>query len=826
MLDALGRLVRVDEPDVNGNLGAVDATLPNQQTHYEYDGNDNLVKVIQSDGTVTQERKFKYDSLSRLTHEQQIEADPTLDIDGIKGTADPSKWTKFLKYDLDGRLDFAVDAKGVKTTFGYDGLNRIKTVSYTGETGYITPNLLYTYDQARSQAFNTGGLTRVETAAVGDAPATATEFDYDLMGRVKKHRQYIGTQEYPMEYGYNLAGQLTTQKYPSGRVVTNSFDANGRLAGVSDGSRTYLSGLQYEGKGGSVSQASLGNGTTQTIGLNDRFQLLEQELKKGSEVLQKYGYTYGELDSQSILRNNGKLETVTSHIGATKQWTQKFTNDHIGRLKETQERRGDTSAVSYKQTFDYDRFGNMYRKATSNPTTGQENPLPYTPIEDTDIDKSTNRFTVDTSYDVAGNVVTDDKFRSMDFVYDANGRVVKASRDQVPDALSVYDASGMRVAEKVNDVWRFMAYDVGGKVICEYGGLQSTDEGGVKYVLQDWQGSTRAVVGNTGNVQSRSDYTAFGEKVDSSAGLRSSTQGFGKSSSVRQGYALTEKDDATGLDHTWFRKNENQAGRWTSPDPYNGSMSIGNPQSFNRYSYVENEPTNFVDPSGLQLRSYDVRMGLSCVLTDIIDGRNIWSCTELINRYWYDDGTGYDGGYGGDFDGDGGGANQPSRLTGDRWSLSDCAKGLLKKFFPNLNLDQVALQLGLPNWLPNDSTTSGQSIGGITLGNTIYTSSQSNFETAYGATWEALEFLAHEITHVDQYRRLGIVGFGIAYGVEGFFQAMIAPASEALAASYDSNAFETRATNNAGRIIKQLKREGASPCIVDTGNIATVEVRP
>src|SRR5690606_8405164 len=61
----------------------------------------------------------------------------------------------------------------------------------------------------------------------------------------------------------------------------------------------------------------------------------------------------------------------------------------------------------------------------------------------------------------------------------------------------------------------------------------------------------------------------------------------------------TEKDSATGLDHTWFRKNENQAGRWTGPDPYLGSMKIGNPQSFNRYSYVQNQPTDFVDPTGL-----------------------------------------------------------------------------------------------------------------------------------------------------------------------------------------------------------------------------------
>lgn len=36
-------------------------------------------------------------------------------------------------------------------------------------------------------------------------------------------------------------------------------------------------------------------------------------------------------------------------------------------------------------------------------------------------------------------------------------------------------------------------------------------------------------------------------------------------------------------------------------------MSIGNPQSFNRYAYVENQPTNFTDPSGL-LTSEDAVM--------------------------------------------------------------------------------------------------------------------------------------------------------------------------------------------------------------------------
>lgn len=164
--------------------------------------------------------------------------------------------------------------------------------------------------------------------------------------------------------------------------------------------RNYLAGIDKKKakNANSLSQIALGNGTAETFALNDRLQLASQELIRGSEVLQKYEYGYGELNSQSALKNNGKLESVTSHIGSAKQWTQKFAYDAVGRLSEAAEYRGDTNALSYKQKFDFDRFGNMYRKVAKNSTTGQATPLPFTPVEDTDISKSTNRFTTNTTY--------------------------------------------------------------------------------------------------------------------------------------------------------------------------------------------------------------------------------------------------------------------------------------------------------------------------------------------------------------------------------------------------------------------------------------------
>ena len=602
IIDALGRVIRVDEPTTSGLGGA---TSPNQPTHYYYDGNDNLTKVIQIEGSVRQERKFKFDSLSQLTHEQQVEANATLDDNGVKGTIASTKWTKVLKYNAQGLLTEGTDARGVKTTFSYDSVNRVNAVNFTDGT----PNVIYIYDQARSGFYNNGALTRIQTADGGtarpDTPTTATEFDYDNMGRVVKHRQTIGTQTYALEYGYNLAGQLTSEKYPSGKVVSMGYDAGGRLSSIADQSRTFLSGVSFNSQT-LPSQINLGNGTNQTFAYNDRLQRTNQTLSRGAEVLQKYDYGFGEIDASGNLdttKNNGQLGRIESYIGTAKQFTQKFSYDSISRLSEAKEYRGDTNALSYKQKFDFDRFGNLYRKNASNPTTGQATPLPYTPIEDSDISKSTNRFTTNTTYDDAGNVTRDTKFRNRDFRYDANGRMIwtKLADNTGLDATSVYDASGQRVAEKVNDIWRFLIYDIGGKMIAEYGGLPSLDEGGVKYLFSDWQGSTRAIVSNSGFVQARMDYQAFGEEINSGIGQRTIAQGFGSPTNLRQKYGLTERDEATGLDHTWFRKNENKAGRWTSPDPYNGSMNLSNPQSFNRYSYVENQPTNFVDPSGLLL---------------------------------------------------------------------------------------------------------------------------------------------------------------------------------------------------------------------------------
>jgi RHS repeat-associated protein len=108
------------------------------------------------------------------------------------------------------------------------------------------------------------------------------------------------------------------------------------------------------------------------------------------------------------------------------------------------------------------------------------------------------------------------------------------------------------------------------------------------------------VTNQSGAVISRQDYEPFGGELGA-VGMRSVDSTYGGGNSVRQKYAGMEQDESSGMAHTLWRKYDSQSGRWTSPDPYGGSMTIADPQSFNRYTYVNNDPVNKVDRTGLRL---------------------------------------------------------------------------------------------------------------------------------------------------------------------------------------------------------------------------------
>jgi len=71
-----------------------------------------------------------------------------------------------------------------------------------------------------------------------------------------------------------------------------------------------------------------------------------------------------------------------------------------------------------------------------------------------------------------------------------------------------------------------------------------------------------------------------------------------------------ERDTETGLDYFMARYFSSAQGRFTSPDPLLASARLTDPQTWNRYTYVRNDPVNNIDPDGMDWINASVFQGL------------------------------------------------------------------------------------------------------------------------------------------------------------------------------------------------------------------------
>jgi len=92
----------------------------------------------------------------------------------------------------------------------------------------------------------------------------------------------------------------------------------------------------------------------------------------------------------------------------------------------------------------------------------------------------------------------------------------------------------------------------------------------------------------TSTVIARHDYLPFGEEISSGVGMRTGSQGYNVPDSNRQKYAMLEHD-STGLDHTWWRKYESTAGRYTD-DGYESALASSNRSDIVLFLILRNNP--------------------------------------------------------------------------------------------------------------------------------------------------------------------------------------------------------------------------------------------
>jgi len=105
------------------------------------------------------------------------------------------------------------------------------------------------------------------------------------------------------------------------------------------------------------------------------------------------------------------------------------------------------------------------------------------------------------------------------------------------------------------------------------------------------------VIKSDGTV-ARHDYLPFGEEIPSSVGGRSSVVGYSTADDTRQKFTQKERDSESGLDYFGARYYSGPQGRFTTADNFLNDAHASDPQSWNNFAYVRNNPLNYIDPTG------------------------------------------------------------------------------------------------------------------------------------------------------------------------------------------------------------------------------------
>lgn len=115
----------------------------------------------------------------------------------------------------------------------------------------------------------------------------------------------------------------------------------------------------------------------------------------------------------------------------------------------------------------------------------------------------------------------------------------------------------------------------------------------VRFIHSDAVGTVRAVTDEAGNVVERHDHLPFGEEWCGSTVCGSVAAGQPKR------FTGKERDVETGLDYFGARYYRGSLGRFTTVDPgQKTAENLIDPQRWNRYGYVRNNPFRYVDPDG------------------------------------------------------------------------------------------------------------------------------------------------------------------------------------------------------------------------------------
>lgn len=527
---------------------------------------------------------------------------------------DPDRGTTTVEYNNLDQVVKTTDSENRSVSFKYDQLGR-KTQMLSGETKLAE----WAYDAQKK------GLLDSATRYSGGQEYVQRVTRYDQFSRVRESAVEIPASEgalaetYWFERAYTpVTGALLSSQSPAAgglaaeRVSTFYNDLGAPIK--TGGLKTYVNEHIYS-KFGETLRLTLGSDQSpDQLWLTNYFEegtrRLEQSIVDRSRdtdyriANQKYSYDTG-----------GNVTRIADEPSDRSAWdTQCFRYDTLRRLtKAFTPSSGDcaTSAIGgvapYQHEYGYDVIGNRTLERTTTAAGATERRYNYDPANQPHVVRSVDETGPsgaardEFGYDKTGNTSTRKVAGNTQTIsYDVEGRTSKVVEASGKESSYLYDADGGRLIKRepgrttlylpegmelvkddaTNQVSGKRYYAHGGKVVAV-----RHSSGRLSYEVGNHQDTPTISVKAGDLTYQRQYFDPFGKARGPNGGSWADDKGF-----------VGGTRDVSGLTHLGAREYDPATGRFLSDDPI---MNTANPQQVNGYSYSDNNPVTYSDPTGL-----------------------------------------------------------------------------------------------------------------------------------------------------------------------------------------------------------------------------------
>lgn len=563
--------------DAGGRVTRVTALLGSTMT-YAYDASDQLTGTVDAGG---HGRQFSYDERGLLVE-----------------SVDPDAGRRSFAHDAFGQLIRQSDGKTPANvmTLEYDQLGRlVRRVEPEGTTVWSFV------------ATGAGrGLPQSVTAPTDRGPAGFQEaYVYDSKGQLLRTSTTIDGSSYQTDYAYGAEGRLAAMTYPATVGWRPQFRfgyAFGHLRSITEeslGLNPVYTLLEMDPRGRD-SWSSFGSEEIEERNIYDRASGRLAEIKAGPSMvptaIQSYAYEW-DVVGNLLARHNRLASPVLS---------ERFTYDALNRL--IQASLNGTRSVGMSYSTD----GNIRSKSDAGSFsygTGSQPPHGVTAVS------GGPRGAMGFAYDANGNMTNRNGTsltwtsynlprqisRGADFARFSYGpdraRISQETRTGSSQKTIHYVGPHFEVeTEGSTRRYRATVFAHGRAV---YSQVESTPNGlEAYYVLHDHAGSVDRLVRAVGtgrNIFALS-FDAWGKRRNTNWSVDATDQRYGDAHWVERGFTGHEHLDNMQLVHMNGRLQDPLLGRMLAPDPV---LAGGlDPQALNPYSYANNNPASYFDPSG------------------------------------------------------------------------------------------------------------------------------------------------------------------------------------------------------------------------------------